>query len=111
VVVARDVRDPGRFADLPDSTGQADATLERRGVARAGELVEGQPGHVPRADAMHQPARPVGFPDGATLPSQGAADRLDHAWSGLFESGAFRQRTRGFEQNLLLRLRQAAVDG
>jgi hypothetical protein len=57
---------------------------------------------MPGPGAVQDLSRPIDLPDGAALPAEGAADRLDHARRRVFERWRFRQCAGDFEENLLL---------
>ena len=69
---------------------------------RPGELLERESRGMPRPGALHALLRPIDFPDGAALPAERGADRLDHPRRRLLERRRFGQRPRGLEENLLL---------
>jgi hypothetical protein len=74
VVVACDVRYPGGRPTLPDTSRQADTSLEcgRRGGRR--KLLERQSRGMPGAGAPHALLRPIDLPDGAALPAECVAN-------------------------------------
>ena len=111
VVVASDVGYPRRLAMLPDASRQADAARECRRQGGRGELIECESGGMPGPGAAHELSRPIDLPDGAALPAERVADRLDHARRRLFERRRLRQRARGFVENLLLAGQASAERG
>ena len=102
IVVAGDVGYPGGRTIFPNAPGQADAPFERGHRGGRGEFLQRESRGMPRAGAAHALSRPIDLPDGAALPAERVAHRLDHARRRLLERWRFGECPRGFEENPVL---------
>ncbi len=89
VVVLGDIGDEGRLGGRPDPTGQTDASLERRVAAQGLEIDKRRIREVPRVDTAETIGVPVDLPEGAVLPPERGANRLEDARDRVRESSRF----------------------
>jgi hypothetical protein len=86
VAVLQDVGDERRLPRRPYASRQPHAALEQRSAAERLELVESRAGQVPDRDATEYIPFNIDAPEGAVLPIERRANRLEDAWRGVREA-------------------------
>src|SRR5262249_9778541 len=77
--------DPARFAGSPNSARQSDTALESRGARLLFETFLSWAGAMPNSGAAKPVGRTIDLPDGAGVPIQAFANRLDCSRAGFVQ--------------------------